>query len=228
MNEGDAKTSLFYASAGAITALDLALSDATLTADRLAGPLQAKRFELHERKNHGETKARPKGSIDLAFGGTDILLPPDPNLTLGRQLADVVVQVTLPPPLPQSLKTMAAWRDDGGTVELDRLKLDWGPLDVQGSGTLALDREMRPLAALTADIRGFGPALDAIAAAGRIKPGNVALAKAVLNALATTDKQGDRSIRVPVTAQNGKLFVGPVKLLTLAPLPLLSGQSPAG
>jgi len=39
----------------------------------------------------------------------------------------------------------AAWRDAGGTVELDHLHLNWGSLGATATGTIALDQELQPI-----------------------------------------------------------------------------------
>lgn len=231
LHEADAKASLLLGTIQeGIEAADLALGEVTLSLPDLTGPVRAARLEVHARQNHGESAKRPQGSLDLALSAANLVLPSPPALPLGQTFAALSLDATLPPPLPKDLSApaLAAWRDDGGVVQVEHLALDWGALDLQASGTLALDKEMRPLAAFAAQVQGFGPALDAAAAAGAIKPGNAALAKALLGALAKPDATGKKSLSVPITAEHGALFVGPVKLFTLSPLPLLSGQSPAG
>ena len=59
--------------------------------------------------------------------------------------------------------------------------------------------------------------LEALAQAGAMKPSDAALATTFLNLLAK-EKSGRRVVKAPITAQNGKLYVGPLPLLKLAPL----------
>ena len=113
-------------------------------------------------------------------------------------------------------ETLHAWRQAGGTLELSRLRLVWKALDMRANGTLALDKGMRPIGALTADIRGFDEALSALADAGLIRLKMLPASRVTLNLLAKTDENdGRRVLTVPMTAQNGAFFVGPIKLTNL-------------
>lgn len=118
---------------------------------------------------------------------------------------------------------LARWRDSGGTVDLRRIVLSWGPLKVDGKGTVALDGEMRPLGAGTARLLGLPPTLDRLVARGQVKVQDASVAKIVLGLLAQPTADGGSEITAPITAQNGRLFLGPVSILTLPRL-----AAPAG
>lgn len=117
-------------------------------------------------------------------------------------------------------KSLSAWRDDGGTVELQNAAIDWGPLSATGAGTLALDEKMQPMGALTARIKGYGAAIDALAAGKAMQPGDASLAKFVLAALSKPDADGKPRIEAPVTLQNGFVYLGPAKLARLPEIAL--------
>jgi len=116
------------------------------------------------------------------------------------------------------IASIAGWRDAGGTAELTRLQLAWGPLKLDGNATLALDAQMRPLGAGTAKLQGLGPVLDRLVARGQIRAQEAAIAKIVLGMLAQPSASGASEVTVPITAQDGKLFLGPVAVATLRPL----------
>ena len=119
-------------------------------------------------------------------------------------------------------ETIAAWRDAGGTLELADFRVRWGPLGIESNGTIALDGEMRPIAALTADIIGYGNVIDALIMSNMIPLGDAFIAKVAFNMLAERPEDGGPPVlrAVPVTAQDGTLFVGPVKVADLPPLDL--------
>jgi hypothetical protein len=117
-------------------------------------------------------------------------------------------------------QTVAAWRDDGGTVEVRRLRFSSAGITVNANGTLALDNEMRPMGAASAAIRGYDAAIDRLTAAGTVSPRDAQLAKLLLAAIATPSDGGERVLNVPITGQNGWLYVGPVRLTRLEPLKL--------
>ena len=92
---------------------------------------------------------------------------------------------------------------------------------MRANGTVALDQRMRLLGALTADIRGFEEALGALAEAGILRREMLPASRVTLNLLAKTDKSdGRRVLTVPLTAQDGALLVGPIKLAVLPPVVL--------
>lgn len=109
----------------------------------------------------------------------------------------------------------SAWRDDGGTVELQRSEIAWGPLSATATGTLALDDRMQPMGALTARIQGYGAAIDALVAGKAIQPADATLAKFALGTLSKTGADGKPRIEAPVTLQNGFLYLGAAKLARL-------------
>jgi hypothetical protein len=116
------------------------------------------------------------------------------------------------------ITTLAGWRDAGGTADLTRLQLAWGPLKLDGNATLAIDAQMRPLGAGTAKLQGLSPVLDRLAAKGQIRAQEASIAKIVLGLVSQPTASGASEVTVPITAQDGKLFLGPVPVATLRPL----------
>ncbi len=115
--------------------------------------------------------------------------------------------------------TVAAWRDAGGTVEVEEFTLRWGPLRVKAAGTVALDGSLQPLAAFTATMSGFAETIDLLVAQGALDANDAAAAKTLLSLLAKTPLTGGApEIAVPLTIQNQRLSVGPVPLFTLRPI----------
>lgn len=156
----------------------------------------------------------------------DVALPPLSGLVMDRAIALVEAQGRLMGAIPSGppAEALAAWSADGGTVELDRLAVDWAPLALEAEGTLALDPALQPLAALSARVRGQGELMDRLAAAGMMEPGAANAAKIVLSLLARPDTRGRPAIQVPVTVQDGALYLGPAKVATVPPLALPGGR----
>ena len=119
-------------------------------------------------------------------------------------------------PLVESLQR---WRESGGTVELKWLHLAWGPIDIKLKGTLALDAQLRPIGALSADIAGFAEAIDALVVAGVVEGDTGRLARAGLGLLAKRPEGGGPPVlSVPMTAQDGRLYLGPIAITELPPV----------
>lgn len=141
-------------------------------------------------------------------------LPALPGLPLDRDiaLAELTGRVmgAIPPgPLAPAL---AQWSAEGGTAELDHVTLEWEPMALEGEGTLALDPAGQPLASLSTRVRGFGPLMDRLADARTVEPGAANAAKMVLSLLAKPDPKGRPAVPVPVSVQDGSLFLGPARI----------------
>ncbi|MGE3934196.1 MAG: DUF2125 domain-containing protein [Rhodospirillaceae bacterium] len=145
-----------------------------------------------------------------------LMLPAAARAPLGREIAhlDVEAQVLGQAPAAPLRQAAAAWRDGGGTLELRRLALHWGNLQLVADGTVALDRDMQPMGAATARIAGFNETIDALAANGAVNMRDAGTAKAALSMMARpAPDTGRPEIRVPLNVQQSQLFLGPFPLL---------------
>ena len=111
------------------------------------------------------------------------------------------------------------WRDEGGVVEVHRLQMLWGNLEVQLDGTFAIDEVYRPIGAASATIKGYLSLLAALRMEGIVSEPAAFAAGVALDLLAepAADDGGDL-LRVPITLQNGHLHVGPIPLMPLGPV----------
>ena len=155
----------------------------------------------------------------------DAVLPSDLAEGLGETLDFLDIDASVVGSIPSERGTseaITAWRDSGGTLELTGLRVRWGPLGIETSGTIALDGAMRPIAALTADIIGYGDVIDALIMSNLIPLGDGFIAKVAFNMLAEKPEDGSAPVLrgVPVTAQDGTLTVATIKVAELPPLPL--------
>jgi hypothetical protein len=121
---------------------------------------------------------------------------------------------TLKGPMPQGplYQSLAAWRDDGGTVEVEDGRIRWGALVMDAGGTLKLDRQLQPTGALTAHFKNQNAVVDAAVAAGGLHPDDAGLAKAFLGLMAKPGPDGEKQITVPVHVQNERIFLGPAQV----------------
>jgi len=195
------------------TEIDTALQEVSGT---LGGAFQVRHVDASLR-----LPARPPADHKEAAGTLDMRLldwkVPQGVPTLGDTIANLSFSATLKGNVPAN-GGLAAWRDDGGTLEVNGFALQWGALGATGKGTLALDEEMRPLGAVTTSLEGQDAIVDALVAAGNIRQNDASLLKIALGLLAKQDADGKKRISAPVRMQNGKLYLGPA---TIANLPSL-------
>ena len=162
---------------------------------------------------------RTAPALDFMAQAEGVSYPAAPVRGLGRTTARLVARVSVTGQVNDAPEAMARWRDSGGTLEVKRFTLNHGPLALDGDGTLAIDNRMRPIGAFTLRVKGFEEVLDRLAGAGVIKPHPAALAKTVMKALAQKQGMpGAEELKVPLSLQDGWLYVGPVALAKLPPI----------
>jgi len=151
-----------------------------------------------------------------------VLLGAPIETPLDRQIQEIAMVFTVKGALPETFLRDAidAWRRGGGTLDLSHFQINWGKLSLRAKGMLSLDEALRPLGALTADIKGYAETLSALERAHILQRKAVAGTQLALDLLSRRD-DGDsrRVVTVLVAAQNGALYFGPVRLLKLAPIP---------
>lgn len=204
---------------GRLRLLRLDLSGVDVRHAAAATPAHIAEMRLDLRPRPSAAPTHRTETLDLVLLIEDLRLPEPPRYALGPRIGAAQVEASVRgalPPGPLS-EALAAWRDGGGTIEIRRVALRWGALAADGDGTLALDAENRPLGAFTAQIRGYAETIDALSASGAVRPRDGAAAKIVLNLLARQTEAGS-VLKVPLTAQDGRLTVAGFPLLRLPPL----------
>jgi hypothetical protein len=206
---------------GRLANLRLDLEDARI--QRLPDPTvaAARQVRLSLSPHRAPQPTYRTDTLDLALQIEGLTVPEPPRYALGNLLGAAQLDASFKGALPPGslADSVASWRDSGGVIEVNRLALRWGPLEADGEGTLALDSANRPLGAMTARIRGYTETVDALAAAGVMRPRDAGTLKIALNLVARrSGSGGPGELNVPITAQDGRLNVAGFSLLALPPL----------
>jgi hypothetical protein len=173
------------------------------------------------------TPAAAQGESALAIAGSaqDIGLPAPPAgraWPLGPRIASVSFEAALTGPLPLAADIAvraAEWRDGGGTLEIRRLALGWGPLGLSASATLALDEHMQPMGAGSAHIVGEDATIAALVANRVVTASAATAARTILGLMSRApDGGGAPEVDVPLTLQNRTLTMGRIPLAKLPEL----------
>ena len=161
------------------------------------------------------------GRADLGRGPE----PPGPTATLrlagidiagrGAEIDELSLAAKLIGPVPRAATAGAlrVWRDGGGVLEIGEAALRAKRAGVQGSGTLALDRDLQPIAALSLRIEGRTDLLRLLVALGAVEQRNAGAIDLGLQLLAGASKGRDRETGLPVTIQNRRLYLGPLSVM---------------
>lgn len=205
---------------GRLDDLALDLGDVTLTRASDPQPTHAQHFTADAHLHRGPDETDQTDVFDLALALDNASLSQTPAAVLGTQIAHADLDLSFKGRLPSGplAQSIDAWRDQGGTIEINHIAVKWGPVDADGNGTLALDAQNRPLGAFTARWHGFSETIDALESAGKLRPFQAAGAKIALRSLARADHDAPDEIKIPLTAQDGRLFVAGMPLL---PVPAL-------
>ena len=179
-----------------------------------AGTLLANRVavDVHWGGNQLETRQSPL-RIDLS--GDNIEVPAVWSLPLGRKVAMLRLAAHLAGPLKpmRNPESLIRWRDDGGTLELTRLSLKYGPLRLDGDGTFALDHDLQPMGAFVARVEGLMETLDALRLYNMIGIGQATAIKLALMILAHKPADGMPYLEAPLALQDREI--------TLKSLPIM-------
>lgn len=182
----------------------------------------AKSVEIHLNRRTPGATTENQTALDLALQAETVEMGPMFETPLGKQIQDIGLVAAVKGTLPQTFlrEAIDAWRQSGGTVDLSHFRIDWGKLILRGNGTVTVDDQFRPLGALTADIKGYGETLKALERARVLRRRDVNGTRLALDLLSRQDEADNRRmVSIPITAQGGMLYLGPVRLLKLAPIP---------
>lgn len=179
----------------------------------LRGDWAAEKLLLHARRAGNV----PPG-LDLAMQLDQASLPPQAEKPFGRALRSLRLTGNLRGGFygttPEDL--LASWRDAGGVMDFTTIALTWGDLSLNGTGTLAIDRDFRPLGAMSGTIDRATEVIDALATNHLISATTASNARRIaLSQEERTDNRGQDLRPLTLTAQNGQLSFGAVPLFSL-------------
>lgn len=176
--------------------------------------LRIGRVELLSTPGPAATPSSGLGGYRFSFGATDLVLPSAQSAPLGERIdrLSLLTEVSGDLALTPWPAAVVRWRDDGGTIEIRGLDVEYGPLRLTGDGTLALDRTGEPIGAFSLRANGLLKALRAMADKGIIPPAVAAGAAFVFRPPQGTGASDDASISLPASLQDGKLYLGPLPI----------------
>ena len=139
------------------------------------------------------------------------------SATRGGAIEEASLTARLIGPFPRdaTAQSLAVWRDGGGTIEIGELSLRWQKVNGKGSGTVALDRDLQPLAALTIRIEGYADLVRSLVDRGWLKRRDAGAIQLGLDLFARAGTEQPGAVAVPLTFQNRRVFLGPISVMRL-------------
>ncbi len=214
IENGRAEIDLHLGANGEVTNIDLTVSETAATSEidgDLIFSMDSGRIHLRPRI----TKAYSHILTVETFGLHLPIAPPAPFTPIVQKMA--FTAETSGAALSGSLvAALDAWRISGGAVEVHTFEIVWPPFTAAIAGTAALDDHLQPVGAFSARLTGFFEVVDALVADGTIENKDASMAKIVLGLLARTPPGGGPSeLSISITAQEQRLYAGPVMLMQL-------------
>lgn len=165
---------------------------------------------------------RSEPAVTVSVAAEAISLPGNVKWPLGPNISSLSFAGALNGPLPSergSAGWAGAWRDGGGSLEISRFVMGWGPLGLTAAATVALDDRLQPAGSGNAGLIGYAETLDRLAGAGALSRSAAMAAKAVLSLMAgSADGGASPRVDVPLVLQYRTLSMGQVPLLRLPEL----------
>lgn len=189
--------------------------------------LSADRLQLHLRPASDDGSTRnaddTSTSYDIALQGDNMHVnTTGPVSVLGHDIALISVQARLrdvPRRSTASLvKLSRDWLQQGGRLTVSDLTIKWGPLDLWAQGNVTLDEEARPKGNFDAEITNYAGLLEALVEADIVRRQDAKLALMGLGLVSQLQGKTDGRIAVPVTMNQGKLYLGPLFVARLDPV----------
>jgi hypothetical protein len=203
-----------------------------------ASAFTAARLDLAAHWMPAAQKDEPALSVALRLNSVG--LPPGRTWPLGNRMEALSLDAVLNGPLPRDpllAERAATWRDNGGTLQIQRLAADWGPMQLTCAATLALDDALQPMGTGNAHIVNAAQTLDVLAGNGAIRPQAAMAAKALLALLppgtanadsgdASSDAAG-AEVDLPLTLTVRTLALGRIPLIRMPELVWAAAPAPA-
>lgn len=145
----------------------------------------------------------------------------DRPFALGEKIDELSFDLRVMGPPPDFTRTQAVrdWNEGSGVFEVDRLTLRWGPLFVAAKGTLALSPDLQPEGAFSGRVEGLTETIDLFRMNDLLPESREKLLRASLNVLSRpSGVTGGSAPILPISVQEGGLFLGPVRMLDIPPL----------
>ena len=170
------------------------------------------RFDFEEMHVSGYTIFGLPVTIDIPEG-VRIATPINDNLLTFSELRTTISAPNGIPALYE--EDLSAWQRKASGIDILNFEAVIGPVDMYGSGTMALDQELQPIISLNTTMTGYAELIDQFQAAGNMPPVMALTAKTALNNLAKEDEEtGEKILTLPIFLQYQRLNIGPLRLAT--------------
>ncbi|MDD3182505.1 MAG: DUF2125 domain-containing protein [Alphaproteobacteria bacterium] len=168
--------------------------------------------------------------FELSVQSMGLTFPPQEELALGNRLDQLSfdVRVMGTPPDFTNTQAIRAWNNASGVLEFDQLDVLWGPLALSAKGTVGLNNALQPEGAFSGKVEGLDAAIDKLVTKGTIEQRQEALLRSSISVLShPSGLMAGASPIIPISVQNGALFLGPVRIMEIPQILWPDEEQPA-
>lgn len=188
--------------------MELSLTD-VIARPAGAAPIAAERGRVAWRM----TGATGPQKVDIALA--TITLSPESLFGPSAEQAEATITLNGPWPADGAPDSIRAWQAANGDIDVNRLKVAWGALDLTATGKLALDNAFRPTGALDLELRDAINVITRVESLGLLKPAAASMAK-ILAASASLANGG--VVKAPLTFADGEARLATFRIGPLVPV----------
>ncbi len=185
-------------------------------------PVTAARIQIHGRPapTQGDLRNTAEQDQQIAVRINNLTIDGMEDFPLGKTIENFALSTNLEGTIQKlpSAETLSAWRDQGGALDIKSLKMAWGHGKIDGEGRLKIDQQNYPSGSLKTKISGYEKILEALTTTGQVEPNLARTVGFALDLLARDGEDGTKYLQLPVTAQEGGIYLGPLFLMRLQPL----------
>lgn len=208
---------------GKLSRTDVDIEGGALSGGRLkADILSIGRVQLHAKagENGAAQGLQAPVLFDISMKLENMDYPGFSNSALGAHLTRLALTAGVEGAwsTQSGVNGIRQWRDAGGVAQLKAMEIDWGPLKLKAAGTLALDAQDRLIGSLIAQLLGYEGLIAGLQEAGQLSTDEANAASTGLGIIAMAAGAKDGGLSLPMVLQDGKMFVGPLRIAKLKPL----------
>ncbi|GIX15901.1 MAG: hypothetical protein KatS3mg119_0087 [Rhodothalassiaceae bacterium] len=156
--------------------------------------------------------------FEMALADVGIGRPAAEAARRGERLAVLAAALAWhgPLPLPPDRRGLAAWRDAGGTLELEGLRVQLGEATLSADGTISLDEKLRPLAAFDLTLSRPAALINSAVLHGLLTLEEARLLSARIGSL----EKGEpgRPVKLPLIIEDGRVMIDTLLVGRIGPL----------
>lgn len=180
-------------------------------------------WKAHEISLASLNKDRANNTNEVHFALSKLTFTTVPyELPLPKTIDQIALSASFMRPVTfeGNLETvLKAWADQEGVIDLKSFKIAWGDIHLNGDGSLSLDQDLQPLAALSVKIDSVDPLLNVMVKKHMIKKSLLPIIKTALSFLKEgPENKSDIVYTIPVSFQNRELSLVGIPIITVDPI----------